>query len=198
MRTHRAAVQPCTVLRHTAEASYQWPAPCRQRMLVVRFATQSYGKLAQAQAIVRNSFAASPRPLVVLPLHGSGGARRLTEQVSSSSIREPPRCQYPERLLQWQFGLQDLPRKYRNIVFAEVLIPILSLFLGKASHGTASSCTRMSSSSSSAGGTGAAMRAVIRTFATLLSCDLWRSYWYRSVALFEENSMFLLPGSSEW
>ena len=95
MRTHRAAVQPCTVLRHTAEASYQWPAPCRQRMLVVRFATQSYGKLAQAQAIVRNSFAASPRPLVVLPLHGSGGARRLTEQVSSSSIREPPDANIP-------------------------------------------------------------------------------------------------------
>ena len=94
MRTHRAAVQPCTVLRHTAEASYQWPAPCRQRMLVVRFATQSYGKLAQAQAIVRNSFAAS-RPLVVLPLHGSGGARRLTEQVSSSSIREPPDANIP-------------------------------------------------------------------------------------------------------
>ena len=96
MRTHRAAVQPCTVLRHTAEASYprQWPAPCRRRMLVVRFATQSYGKLAQAQAIVRNSFA-SPRPLVVLPLHGSGGVRRLTEQVSSSSIREPPDANIP-------------------------------------------------------------------------------------------------------
>ncbi len=174
MSTHRAAVQPRTVPRHTAEASYprQWPAPCRRRMLAVRFATQSYGKLAQAQAIVRNSFAASPRPLVGLPLHGSGGVRRLTEQVSSSSIREPPRCQYPERLLQWQFGLEDLPRKYRNIVFAEVLMLILSLFLGKASHGTASSCTRMSSNSCSAGGTGAAMRAVILTFITLLSFDL--------------------------
>ncbi len=74
---------------------------------------------------------------------------------------------------------------------------ILSLFLGKASHGTASSCTGMSSSSSSAGGTGAAMRAVIRTFATLLSFDLWRSYWSGNVVLFEENSIFLLPESLE-
>ncbi len=32
---------------------------------------------------------------------------------------------------------------------------------------------------------------------TLLSFDLWRSYWSRSAALFEENSTSLLPESLE-